>query len=349
MTISLTADERKELEERIRHTKDRKKADRLRVILYKAEGHSHKFIAKLLQMGRKQITKLVTRYRQGSWEALVQADNYQGSSPKLTPEQQQALKIELKTKIYATAFQVIVWVEKQWGISYELSAMHKLLKRLGFSYKKNRLVPSKADPELQRLFVRWFEWFCTQLGPDDRLYFGDAVHFKHNAEAGYAWSEVGEPHLIPANTGRQRYNVFGAYCIQTHEHAFLLTEDNINRDKLIEFLALLRAKHPQGKIYLMLDNARYNHAQQVKAAALQHNIVLDYLPPYSPNLNPIERLWKFVRKKFFKDRYRDTFAKFCQQLDDFFAHLDQYHAELVSLLTDKFELIPEGWQVPVSN
>lgn len=349
MTISLSSEERKEVEQQIRQTKERKRADRLRVILYKAAGHSNKFIAKLLQIGRNFVTQLLQRYAQGGVAALLQADNYQGSRPKLTEEQQQALKIELKTKIYATAFQVMVWVEEQWGITYDLSAMHKLLKRLGFSYKKNRLVPSKADPELQRLFVRWFEWFCAQLGPDDRLYFGDAVHFKHNAEAGYAWSEVGEPHLIPANTGRQRYNVLGAYCIQTHEHVFLLTADNINRDKLIEFLPLLRAKHTQGKIYLMLDNARYNHAQQVKTAALQHNIILDYLPPYSPNLNPIERLWKFVRKKFFKDKYRDTFAKFCQQLDDFFAHLEQYHAELDSLLTDNFELIPEGWQTPLSN
>jgi len=234
-------------------------------------------------------------------------------------------------------------------VVYELSAMHKLLKRLGFSYKKNRLVPSKADPQLQRLFVRWFEWFCGQLGPDDRLYFGDAVHFKHNAEAGYAWSVVGDPHRIPSNTGRQRYNVFGAYCLQTHEHVFLLTEDNINKEKLAEFLPLLRAQHPgQGKIYLMLDNASYNRAHQVKDEALQQNIVLDYLPPYSPNLNPIERLWKFVRKKFFKDKYRDTFDKFCQQLDDFFANLDQYHDALASLLTDNFELIPEGWQTPVS-
>jgi len=349
MTISLTTDERKALEKLIRQTKERKRADRLRVILYKAAGHSHKFIAQLLQLGRNQITKLLSRYRQGGVQALLRADNYHGSSPKLTLAQQQALKIELKTKIYATAFQVIAWVEKQWGVSYELSAMHKLLKRLGFSYKKNRLVPSKADPVLQYLFVRWFEWFCARLGPNDRLYFGDAVHFKHNAEAGYAWSEVGEPHRIPANTGRQRYNVLGAYCIQTHEHVFLLTPDNINRDKLIEFLPLLRAKHPQGKIYLMLDNARYNHAHQLKEEAQKHHITLDYLPPYSPNLNPIERLWKFVRKKFFKDRYRDTFAKFCQQLDDFFANLDLYHTELASLLTDKFELIPDGWQVPVSN
>jgi len=198
MTISLTADERKALEKQIRQTKGRKQADSAAVVLYKAAGHSHTFIAQLLQLGRNQITQLLSRYRQGGLQALLRADNYHGSSPKLTPAQQQALKIELKTKIYATAFQVIAWVEKQWGVSYELSAMHKLLKRLGFSYKKNRLVPSKADPVLQYLFVRWFEWFCARLGPDDRLYFGDAVHFKHNAEAGYAWSELGEPHHIPA-------------------------------------------------------------------------------------------------------------------------------------------------------
>jgi transposase len=229
-----------------------------------------------------------------------------------------------------------------------LSAMHKLLKRLGFSYKKNRLVPSQADPELQRQFVQWLTGLHQHMKPEDRLYFGDAVHFKHNAEAGFAWSEVGEPHQIPANTGRQRYNVLGAYCIQTHEHLFSLTPDNINQEKLVEFLGLLRAKHPgRGQIYLIVDNARYHHAHTVQTAARQQRIRLEYLPPYSPNLNPIERLWKFVRKKFFKDRYRETFAKFCAQLQDFFANLDQSRTELTSLLTENFELLPGGWQPPL--
>ena len=153
--ISLTPDRRRELEEQIRQTKERKVADRMRVILYKAEGHSHKFIANLLQMGRNQVTHLLQGFNQGGLPALLQPNQAGGSTAKLTVEQQQALKLELKTKIYATAFQVIAWVEKQWGISYDLSAMHKLLKRLGFSYKKNRLVPSQADPELQRQFVQW--------------------------------------------------------------------------------------------------------------------------------------------------------------------------------------------------
>ncbi len=146
------------------------------------------------------------------------------------------------------------------------------------------------------------------------------------------------------------YNVLGAYDPQSHEHFFLLTKDNINQYKLVEFLALLRAKFPhKNKIYLILDNASYNHAHKVKAEALKQSIILDYLPPYSPNLNPIERLWKFVRKKFFKDKYRDTFAKFCQQLKEFFADLEQYRDELVSLLTENFELIPAGWQIPTSS
>jgi len=349
ITVNLDKEERQEIEKAVRENNDRKKADRLRVILSKNDEHSNKFIARLLQIGRNQVTKILGRYQQEGWSALLQAGQHQGSTPKLNPEQQQALKVELSLNIYATAHRVIAWVEQQWEVTYDVSGMHKLLKRLGFSYKKNRLVPSKADPELQRRFVHWVAGLRRRMGPDDLLMYSDAVHFKHNAEAGYAWSLVGSPHQIPSNTGRQRYNVLGAYDPQCHEYCFLLTEDNINQDKLIEFLILLRAKFSAKKtIYVIMDNASYNHAHRVKAEAKKQNIILDYLPPYSPNLNPIERLWKFVRKKFFKDKYRDTFAKFCTQLDDFFANLDLYWAELTSLLTENFELIPEGWQNPPS-
>jgi transposase len=349
ITISLNEQDQQELEKRIRQTPERKLADRLRVILYKAQGYANRAIADLLQMGRNHVTAVLRRYQDGGLKAVLQPDRYKGSAPRLSLEQRQALKIELTTHIYVTAGQVSAWIHAQWQVSYAVSAVQKLLKQLGFSYKKNRLVPSKADPELQRLFVCWFQGLCARLGPEDRIYFGDAVHFKHNAEAGYAWSLTGKPHLIPANSGRQRYNVFGAYCVQTQEGVFLLTEDNIDQTKLVEFLPRLRTKHPgPGKIYLLLDNARYNYTHMVADEAHRQGILLDYLPPYSPNLNPIERLWKFVRKEFFKDKYRDTFAKFRTQLDDFFANLDQYRTQLSSLLTTNFELVPEGWRVPAS-
>lgn len=339
---------REDLRQLIRRTEKRKYADRLRVVLYKAEGYRHQDIAMLLQLGINQVTKILRRYLEDGVAGLLR-DNYPGSQPRLTDEQQHLLTLELKTKMYNTARQVIAWVEKQWAVQYSLRGMHTLLKRLGFTYKKNRLVPRKADPEAQRLFVQWFNKLRAELGPQDRIYFGDAVHVKHNAEAGYAWSLIGEPHLIPTNSGRQRYNILGVYCTQTHEHLFILSQENINQDSVIQLLQQLRAQHPgDGQIYLVLDNASYNRARRVLAQADAGRITLKFLPPYSPNLNLIERLWKYMRKRFCKDKYRATFAAFCARLDAFFAALDQHRVELVSLLTENFELVPSVWKAPVS-
>jgi transposase len=200
---NLSEEERQELKKQIRKTKERKKADQLRVILYKDAGQSNTFISQLLQMGRNQVTKILQRYGQGGVPAILQANNHQGSRPKLSLEQQQILKVELTTNIYATAHQVIAWVEHQWGVQYELSGMHKLLKRLGFSYKKNRLVPSQADPELQRQFVHWLAGLRERMGPDDLLMFSDAAHFKHNAEAGY-----GSSLLILIHTEQKKFPIY---------------------------------------------------------------------------------------------------------------------------------------------
>lgn len=348
--IKLSASERKSLIKQIQNEPERRFADRLRVILSKANGQANQAIAKQLQMGRKQVGKILRQYSQGGISALRQKGERSGSQAKLNHEQQQALKVELLTKIYATAWQVIAWVFDQWQIEYEVSAMQKLLKRLGFSYKKNRLLPSKADPELQRQFVIWYQGLCQRLGPDDRIYFGDAAHFKHNAEAGYAWSLLGAPHLIPSNSGRQRYNVLGAYSPHSHQFVGLLTQDNITQDKLCELLSALRSNHPDhAQLYLILDNARYNYTSQVCDQAHRSHIILDFLPPYSPNLNPIERLWKFVRKQFFKDKYRATFADFCAQLDQFFDELALYRPQLQSLITHKFEVLPSSWNTPLTH
>ena len=115
--LKLDKKARQELRRQIRKTKNRKFADRLRVVLLKSEGYRHHQIAKLLQMGINQVTETLKRYLKGGLEALLK-DNYQGSQPKLTVEQQNALKIELKTKIYNNADQVIAWVEKQWNVTY---------------------------------------------------------------------------------------------------------------------------------------------------------------------------------------------------------------------------------------
>jgi len=348
--ITLTSEQRADIEARIRATSDRAIADRLRAILYKADGYSHQEIAYLLQLKSiNTVTNWLRIYDQQGLEALCTLHHI-GSEPRLDEEQRLRLTFELKTNIYNTAQQVIAWVKEQFDVEYSLRGMHALLRRLGFTYKKGRLMPSKADPEAQRQFVQAYRKLCAELGPEDRIYFGDAVHFVHNAEAAYSWSERGKPPIILANSGRARYNVIGVYCVQTQEFLFIQTPDNVNRNTLIELLAALREHHPSpAQIYVILDNARYNHAKEVTAHCETSGVTLVFLPTYSPNLNVIERLWKFARKQVLKDHYYPTFKEFVKAIKAFFDHLDQYAQELATLLTDNFEILSPTWTAPVST
>ena len=342
--ITLTPERQAEIEKRIRATSDRRMADRLRTVLYKAQDHSHQHIAILLQIkSLNTVTNTLHVYVQQGLEALC-THHYIGSEPHLDEAQRLRLAFELKTHIYHTVQQVVAWVKANCEVEYTVSGMHKLLRRLGFTYKKGRLMPGKADPEKQRQFVNAYRQLCDELGPDDRIYFGDAAHFVHNAEAAYSWSERGHPHIILTNTGRDRYNVIGVYCVQTQEFLFIQTPDNINRNTVIELLTALRARHPQpAQVYVVLDNARYQHAKDVTRYCETAQVHLVFLPAYSPNLNAIERLWKLARKTLFKDHYYATFDQFVQAIRAFFDHLEQYAKELRTLVSDNFEILAPAW------
>lgn len=104
----------------------------------------------------------------------------------------------------------------------------------------------------------------------------------------------------------------------------------------------LRKKHkdtPNKPIVLILDNAPYNKSYQVRDRAEQLNIRLEFLPPYCPNLNLIERLWKFFKKKVVTNKYYEKFSQFDDAIYDFFANISNYQQELKSLLTLNFEII----------
>ena len=93
------------------------------------------------------------------------------------------------------------------------------------------------------------------------------------------------------------------------------------------------------EITMFLDNAGYNRAHDVQKLAQEFNITLRYLPPYAPNLNLIERLWKFFKKKIMKNKYSPSFQSFYQAIDNFFKNFSDYEKELRSLLTLKFQII----------
>jgi transposase len=168
------------------------------------------------------------------------------------------------------------------------------------------------------------------------VYFVDASHFVLASFLGWVWCFVRL--YVRAASGRQRYNVLGALNAVTHE---LLTEINTTYITATSVCALLRTIAARGvavPVTLVLDNARYQRCRLVQDVAKALDIELLFLPSYSPNLNLIERLWKFVKKEVLNSRHHQDFQKFRDAIDGCLADLPTKHRQkLATLLTHNFQ------------
>ena len=218
----------------------------------------------------------------------------------------------------------------------------KLLHRLGFSYKKPKVIPGKADRAKQEAFLKTYEETKAKLEANDRIYFLDSTHPEHNTKPSYGWILKGKANdkFVKTNTGRNRLNLNGA--LNFHDKtAIVLEEETINKEATISLLETIRKKQKNGKVYLILDNASHHHARIVKRWILHHRrFKLLFLPTYSPNLNLIERLWRFFHQRATWNRYFETFEEFRKTSLNFFKNLNFYEKELSTLLTDNFQLVP---------
>jgi transposase len=212
------------------------------------------------------------------------------------------------------------------------------------SYKKTRLIPSRhPDTTAQTVFVNFiFETIYQSNFDGDVVLFLDPVHQVHNIDSDYCWQLVGGANTkkVNSNSGRQRLTILGALNALTKKTTIFSTESNCDHYAMQVFLREIRNDYPDPKIiYIFLDNARYNHSVAVREEAEALGIKLLFLPPYSPNLNLIERLWKFMKKKVTANIYYRTFAEFTQAIHNFFKNIEQYQTELDTLLTLNFEII----------
>jgi len=147
--------------------------------------------------------------------------------------------------------------------------------------------------------------------------------------------------LLPSASGRKRHNVLGAYDPITHEAITVTNDTYINQDVFCEFLEKIANAYADSRrpITLILDNARYQKCQSVANKAKELNIELLYLPPYSPNLNLIERLWRFVKKQVLYSKHYDSFDTFRNSINSCISELGtRFKNEMQSLMTMNFQL-----------
>jgi hypothetical protein len=219
--------------------------------------------------------------------------------------------------------------------------MVKLLRRIGFSYKKTKAMPGKADRDKETSFIEEYEKLRTSIPVKDKIVFCDSVHPTYNMMPGYAWIRTGKKSFLKSNEGRKHLNLVGGYCPQD-QGIIVRDYQTINADSIIDFFKALEKKYTQArKIHVILDNARYHHAKAVQEYLKTSRICLVWLPAYSPNLNLIERLWKVFKKNVLYNKYYPTFELFKEKSRNFFhqrSHL--FKKRLSSLLTERFQLFP---------
>ena len=323
-----------------RTARAKRQADRIKAVVLLATGWSAEAVAEVLQIDATTVRNHFRRYQQGGLEALVNVA-YRGSDCQLTDAELAYLDAHLQKNVYLTAKAVAKWVEDTFEVAYTESGMTALLHRLGYVYKKPKLIPGKADAEAQRDFLAAYEKLKQTKGEDDPIYYMDAVHPQHNPVIAYGWIKRGEEQEVRSNTGRQRLNINGAINLEQRQPV-VRYDDSINADSTIALLKQLEELHLVATwIYVICDNARYYRSKAVQAYLKTSRIKLVFLPPYAPNLNLIERLWKFFKKQVLYNRYYETFAEFKAACEEFFSNPSQYEVQLRSLLTENFAVIGE--------
>ena len=199
-------------------------------------------------------------------------------------------------------------------------------------------IPAKADPCQQQTFLE------GELQPrlqeaqrgERHLFFVDAAHFVLQPFLGFLWCFARV--FIQAPSGRQRFNVLAALHAVSRQVVTVTNDSYINAHSVAILLRELADTFSDLPITLVLDNARYQHFRFIIDLATQLEIELLFLPPYSPNLNLIERLWKFVKKECLYSQYYQTFADFKRAITCCLADTQGKHqSALASLLSLNFQ------------
>jgi transposase len=173
-----------------------------------------------------------------------------------------------------------------------------------------------------------------------QVYFVDAAHFVFAPFLGFLWCLTRL--FVRAPSGRKRYNVLGALDAVTHRLIRVTNLDYINAESVRALLRAIAAESIGLPITLVLDNARYQKCAWVQSLADSLGIELLYLTSYSPNLNLIERLWRFVRKEALNSIYHEKFEDFSAAIDGCLDGLDTvYKGDMETLMTHRFQLFED--------
>ena len=310
------------------------------VLLMLDQGHAAATVAQALGVDVSSVYRYAQTYHLQGLSGYLRAEQ-PGYWGLLTSSQLAGLCRELGQQLYTDCRAIADWLARTYGVRYTISGLTDLLHRLGFSYKLTTALPCQADADVQTTFLAdtLVPLLAQAAAGEAVVYFADAAHPTHNTRATHVWTETGKERPLLTVSGRERVNLNAALNAHCPAQVHLDETDCVNAQSTQRLYEKLLAAHPEGPVHVICDNARYYKNKALNAWLADKPLVQVFLPPYSPNLNLIERLWKFLRQKIINTAFYRTKGQFKTAVLDFFDRLPEFGAELASRMRLKFHVL----------
>ena len=277
--------------------------------------------------------------------ALLHIKEGQGRVSK-AGDLEDAIRLELDSKNYFSLRSICDMIASKFGLSFSETRVSQILKSFGIRKLKCGSIPFKANVQEQRSYYEetWLPTINRALKGEAVVYFMDGVHFVMGCDyLGGVYCSARR--FVKTLSGRFRYNVLGAINYKTMEMVTVCNDKYLNAESVCEMLRKIAALNPGKEVCIFLDNAKYQKCNMVQDLAKTLNIQLLYIPPYSPNLNLIERVWKFAKSEL-RTRAYDNFKVFKTVIDDIMNSTDKDNKDRVrGIMGEKVQLYDDFQEV----
>lgn len=288
--------------------KSRTVRNRLHTIWLLYQGYRRGDCARILGLHPNTITAYIKLYNQGGIEALCTL-NYRKPVSEMAVHSE-AIKTAINSLLPDNIAAIRQWISDNLGIDRSLHRVRVFVRKLGVKRRKTRRFPGGInvaeliDKQEEFKEKNLFPMLKKTVSEDLDMIFMDTAHFVMGSFKSYVWSM--EPRYKPTAHGRYRINVIGGLDIKRRQVLSSYNDTTVDASTIADYLKWLRNNHYldlNKRLYIILDNARYQHCDWIREEADIWNIELVFLPSYSPNLNLIERLWKYMKKQLAKSYF----------------------------------------------
>jgi transposase len=315
---------------------------RATALLEVGEGHAVAVVAS--RVGRKRAT--IYRWLHAfivEGVASLRSQHSPGRPAKLTPSQKKRLSELLEAGPLGAGYPTGCWsavliqdlIYQEFGRLYNSHYLTAFLRNLGFSYQKARFISDHLNPERRRVW-REEEWPAILRLARARgalLLFGDEASFAQWGSWSYTWARRGQQPLVTTCGKRKAYKVFGLIDYLTGRLFAQGQTARFTAETYCAFLAHVLAATDQ-PILLVQDGAKYHTAATTQAFFITHRprLTVYQLPSYSPDYNPIEHLWKNMKKRTTHLRYFPSFEALVASVEEGLTHFQHHPAAVKQVM-----------------